>query len=74
MTFFVSHSEIDDKHADDVEKIIQIVCESEADWEAVERGMVQSLDMAVRIFEEIYQVANNDGKDTAYVELLSILK
>lgn len=26
------------------------------------------------IAEEIYQVANNDGKDTAYVELLSILK
>lgn len=74
MTFFVSHSEIDDKHADDVEKIIQIVCESQADWEAVERGMVQSLDLAVKIFEEIFQIAKNDGEETAYVELLSILK
>jgi hypothetical protein len=73
MTFFVSHSEIDEKHADDVEKVIQIVCESEADWEAVTTGMIETLNMAVKIFEEIYQVASVDGEGTAYKEILQVL-
>lgn len=73
MTFFVSHSEIDDKHADDVEKIIQIVCESEADWEAVETGMIESLNMAVKIFKEIYQVASRNGEESAYKDFLQVL-
>jgi len=74
MTFFVSHSEIDDKHADDVEKVIRLVCESPADWQAVETGMIESLNMAIKIFEEIHAVASVDGKDSAYVEMLETLK
>jgi hypothetical protein len=55
MSFFVSHAEIDEKHARDVERIIGLVCQTEEDWRAVEQGMVESLNLAKNIFAEIYQ-------------------
>jgi hypothetical protein len=53
MTFFVSHAAIDEKHARSVEQIIEEVCRTQEDWDAVERGMLESLNLAIRIFEEI---------------------
>jgi hypothetical protein len=54
MTFFVSHAAIDEKHARGVEEIIDKVCKTDADWNAVERGMVESLNLAIGIFQEIH--------------------
>jgi hypothetical protein len=54
MTFFVSHSAIDEKHARDVEHVLQFACKTKEDWEAVETGMHDTLELAVDIFEEIH--------------------
>jgi hypothetical protein len=69
MTFFVSHSKIDEKHANDVEKVIKHVCQTEADWKAVETGMIDTLNMAIKIFEEILTVT----KESASVDYVKFL-
>ena len=73
MTFFVSHATIDERHADDVERIIQVVCQKPEDWAAVETGMVNSLNMAINIFEEIYAVVNKDQPSPEYEKFLNQL-
>ncbi len=53
MTFFYSHSSIDDKHAKDVEQILLKVCRSEADWNAVEETAIITLDLTVQILSAV---------------------
>jgi pyrroloquinoline quinone (PQQ) biosynthesis protein C len=71
MTFFVSHAAIDEKHAADVEKIVALVCKNEADWKAVDTGMVDTLNMAINIFEEIYQVVAVSDPEETYAKFLA---
>ena len=73
MTFFVSHSRIDEKHAEDVERVIQLVCKSEQDLQAVEDGMNTSLQLAMQIFEEIYQLSNSLEQNPKYADFLRFL-
>lgn len=73
MTFFVSHSEIDEKHAQDVERIVQIVCQAPADWQAVETGMIDTLNLSVEIFREIQTLMNNPLKYPHYGQFLETL-
>jgi len=53
MTFFYSHSSIDDKHAKDVEKILLHICKTEEDWEAVTRSAIITLDLTHQILKAV---------------------
>lgn len=68
MTFFYSHSHIDDKHAKDVAEIIVRVCKTEKDWEAVMRVAKTTLkltnDMFHESFEEFLKLSR--GEKSAY--------
>lgn len=55
MTFFYSHSHIDDKHAKDVAEIIVKVCQTDRDWEAVKRVAKTTLALTNNIFNESFQ-------------------
>ena len=66
MTFFVSHAEIDAKHAEDVERVISQVCKTPEDWQAVEQGMIDTLTMAKEIFAEIHECATQVSKPKGY--------
>lgn len=74
MTFFVNHATIDEKHAADVERIIQVVCQNENDWNAVKEGMIDSLNLAINIFEEIHLVATNTDKFPDYQKFLTTIQ
>jgi hypothetical protein len=74
MTFFVSHAEIDEAHAEDVEKIIKIVCKTPKDWEAVAKGMINTLDLATQIFVEIHQVGTKLEEYPEYFDFISSLE
>jgi thiaminase len=54
MTFFVSHSRIDEEHALQVHKMISSNCQSEADWRDVEQVMVTSLRLTGGMMEGVY--------------------
>jgi hypothetical protein len=73
MTFFVSHSRIDEKHADDVERIVKSVCKTPEDWQAVTQGMETSLHLAIQIFEQIHQLSLSPGTNPEYSTFLEFL-
>lgn len=74
MSFFVSHAKIDEKHAADVERVIQAVCLDAEAWFAVETGMVESLNLAVRIFEDIHALTEGRLSALGYQEFLAPLE
>jgi hypothetical protein len=74
MSFFVSHSEIDEKHAQDIERIVRVVCQTPEDWAAVENGMVESLNLALEIFQEIYQSVIEPRDSLSYATFLSSIQ
>ncbi len=53
MTFFYSHSAIDDKHAKDVEDILMKVCNTEEDWAAVSEAAIITLDLTHQIIKAV---------------------
>jgi hypothetical protein len=53
MTFFYSHSTIDDKHAKDVEEILIKVCKTDEDWMAVTQTAVITLDLTHQIIKAV---------------------
>lgn len=73
MTFFVSHSKIDEKHAEDVEHVLKQVCKSERDWHAVEEGMKTSLSLATQIFAQIFELSKDLSTKAEYSKFLGFL-
>lgn len=71
MTFFVSHGRIDEKHANDVERIISQICKNPKDWQAVTQGMQTSLTMATQIFAQIFDLTENLEKRPDYLDFLN---
>ena len=63
MTFFAEHSDIDEKHADDVNRMISANCKTAEDWNEVSKVMLQTLqmtnDMLNAIAEEYAKVLEN---------------
>jgi pyrroloquinoline quinone (PQQ) biosynthesis protein C len=55
MTFFYSHSTIDDKHAKDVEDIILEVCQTDDDWQAVTQTALMTLDLTHQIIKAVLE-------------------
>jgi len=53
MTFFYSHSVIDDKHARDVEEIVLHVCKTDDDWKAVTETAMITLDLTHDIIKAV---------------------
>jgi len=71
MTFFYSHSHIDDKHAEDVKRILQKVCTTEQDWDAVKRVAKTTLrltnDMFHESFEEFLKLTRGEKSAYAFI-------
>jgi pyrroloquinoline quinone (PQQ) biosynthesis protein C len=53
MTFFMAHSEIDAKHADEVASVISSSVRSEKDWDDIERVMTTSLKLTSAMLTDI---------------------
>lgn len=68
MTFFNEHSEIDEKHAQDVDKAINSFVKNEIDLKAVEETMVSSLKLTVSMLNEVFEEFNaiKEGKESRY--------
>tara|TARA_R110000868_G_scaffold407454_1_gene688912 strand:- start:2785 stop:3483 length:699 start_codon:yes stop_codon:yes gene_type:complete len=68
MTFFNEHSEIDAKHAEEVEESIRRFVKSDEDWSAVEEVMVGSLILTTRMMDEVFDqfCKLKEGKPTRY--------
>tara|TARA_R110000868_G_scaffold117600_14_gene312473 strand:+ start:13150 stop:13848 length:699 start_codon:yes stop_codon:yes gene_type:complete len=68
MTFFNEHSEIDAKHAEEVEESIRRFVKSDEDWSAVEEVMVGSLVLTTRMMDEVFDqfCKLKEGKSTRY--------
>ena len=72
MTFFNEHSEIDDQHAQEVDRAILRFAKTEDDWEAIEKCMLGSLDRTIKMTHEV--LAEYDkfraGENTRYDGIL----
>ena len=68
MTFFVAHSAIDKEHAEEVERMLRDHCKTEADWAAVERVALLSLELTGNMLEDVYWEYQKlvDGKASPY--------
>ncbi len=66
MTFFAEHSDIDVKHAEDVERMVNLMCKTEEDFEDVAEVMNQTLELTARMLDNVareYQkVLKNESK------------
>ena len=71
MTFFFSHSHIDDKHAKDVANILEKVCTTEADWKAVMKVAKITLgltrNMFHEAFEEFLKLSRDETSDYSFI-------
>ncbi len=54
LTFFIAHSDIDAKHAEEIERELSQNCETDADWQAVERVMTTSLRLTGRFLDGVW--------------------
>lgn len=74
LTFFVAHAEIDQDHMAAVNEMLQKVCTSSADWEAVAEVMETSLRLTGRMMEAVYDeyLALLDGRSSRYAFLASL--
>ncbi len=71
MTFFNEHSEIDAKHAEEVEEAINRFVKSPEDWNAVEEVMVGSLILTTRMMDQVFDefCKLKDGQISRYTFL-----
>lgn len=71
MTFFYSHSHIDDKHAEDVKAILKKVCVTDADWESVKKVARITLrltnDMFNESFEEFVKLSKGEASEYSFI-------
>lgn len=76
MTFFEEHSEIDQKHALEVEEILQRTCKTEEDWAAVERCMIMSLKLTGLMLKQVYDefLLLKENKSDRYLFLNDLVK
>lgn len=68
MTFFIAHSEIDEKHAEEVESIILRTCKDSCDWEDLITVAETSLRLTGAMLEAVYREHQNflKGKSERY--------
>ncbi|MCV2884819.1 iron-containing redox enzyme family protein [Aestuariibacter sp. AA17] len=55
MKFFVAHSVIDDKHADEVNEMLEMCCKTQDDVDAVTAVMENSLVLTARILDDVWK-------------------
>ena len=74
MTFFKEHSDIDAKHAEDVDRAIIRFAKTEADWQAIEECMIGTLDRTIKMTHEVLAEYDKvrEHQDTRYKELLEV--
>ena len=71
MTFFFSHAHVDEKHAEDVKKIISEICTSAKDWRALERTASISLQITTAMIDHTYEeyLRVRDGQPSDYASI-----
>jgi FkbM family methyltransferase len=71
MTFFNEHSDIDAKHAEDVDEAILRFAKTDADWKAIEECMIGTLDRTIKMTHEVLAEYDKvrDNQETRYKEL-----
>jgi pyrroloquinoline quinone (PQQ) biosynthesis protein C len=68
MTFFIAHSDIDKKHAEEVESIILRTCKEACDWDDMKTVAETSLRLTAIMLDAIYREHQNfvNGKSKRY--------
>jgi FkbM family methyltransferase len=68
MSFFNEHSDIDAKHAKEVDEAIIRYAKTDDDWKAIEECMIGTLDRTIRMTHEVLAEYDKlrDGKTTRY--------
>ena len=71
MTFLVSHATIDEKHAAEIDEMIQDFCKTEADWECVKQVLETSLKLQSQMLDAVVDqyCKLRDGEVTPYAFL-----
>ncbi|MBL7714116.1 MAG: iron-containing redox enzyme family protein [Bdellovibrionales bacterium] len=71
MTFFDEHSDIDTKHAAEVEEVIERTCKTDEDWKAIEDCMIMSLKLTGLMMKTVYEefLLLQQGKSDRYAFL-----
>ena len=71
MTFFREHSSIDESHARVVQETIERFAKTEADFEAIESCMANSLVLTARMMDEVFEqfLSVKDGTGSRYAFL-----
>ena len=73
MTFFNEHSDIDAKHAEEVDQAILRFAKTDEDWLAIEECMIGSLERTIKMTHEVlFEYDNFKSKNNSrYAEILS---
>lgn len=68
MTFLISHATIDEKHAEEIDEMINKFCKTNDDWEAVEKVLKTSLRLQSAILDSVLSEYLNlkDGGASRY--------
>jgi hypothetical protein len=74
MTFYFNHAQIDDKHAQDVEKILCLACKSDDDWLAVRKVAEITIDLTQQILQAVVEEYQRlrDGESSNFTILNAI--
>ena len=74
MTFYFNHSNIDEKHAKDVQDIIAKVCKTEKDWEEITKVALTTLDLTNQIIfaviGEYQKLVNNEETKFSIIDFV----
>jgi thiaminase len=68
MTFLVAHAKIDEDHFEDIKITLSRFCKTDADWQAVEECMLQTLAMTGKVMDQVIGQYLDilDGKPSRY--------
>lgn len=75
LSFFIAHSEIDSKHAEEVARIMVRHARSDQDWRDIERVMTTSLRLTGRVLDDVFEtyqtVAAGSCSDYPFLDRLA---
>ncbi|UMY66139.1 MULTISPECIES: iron-containing redox enzyme family protein [unclassified Flavobacterium] len=75
MTFLVSHATIDEKHAEEIDEMINEFCKTDDDWQAVEKVLKTSLSLQSKMLDSVLEEYLNlkNGGESRYHFLNSLV-
>lgn len=75
MTFYFNHSDIDDKHAKDVEDILLITCKTREDWKEISKVASTTIDVSMEMMNQSIAAfkALSEGEESDF-DILNAIK